>query len=481
MRAEVEFAAGSAQELGGLRLRRDRQALKTAGAGLVAQVLGYAVRLAVIPLSLKLLGTERYGLWLAVGSLIAWGSIADLGVSPGLVNVVAGASGHADREAMRRHVSTAFAAYAVLAAILALALLAVSQWPGLPGLLGARNPDLAKETRLLVAVCGLGFATSMLMRVIPTACTALQEGYFGSWAYLAGSLASLVLLIPLVWGGGSLLSYTLVMCVPPLAAQVLLGVYLFGWRHPDLRPTFRSCDRGSLRALWDFGGPLTLHQTANLAVLYSANILIANRLGPAAVSQYSVPYAMFWTLTATAWLIVSPYLPAYAEASARGDWHWIRRRGLAALAVTTALLGGGGALLVLIGPAAIRLWAGGEIRPATGLLAALACFCLLKAVSNANGVLLTGLGLVKFLAGLYLAVAALYGAGAWFLLPRLGIVAVPLAGAVAHLLDAGISLPYALRHIRSLDQRQIAAACSTAPIKPARPKLNARLFPAQRR
>ena len=467
------FAAGPAQELEGVRLRRDRQALKTAGAGLIAQVLGYGARLAVIPLSLKLLGTERYGLWLAVGSLIAWGGIADFGFSPGLVNVVAGASGHADREAMRRHISTAFVVYTVLAAILALAVLAVSQWPGLPALIGVRNPDLAKETRLLVAVCGLVFAGTMLTRVIPTACTALQEGYLGVWSYLVGSLVSLVLLVPLVRGGGSLLSYALVISVPPLAAEAALGVYLFGWRHPDLRPELRSCDRGSLRALWGFGGPLALYQTANLTVLYSANILIANRLGPAAVPQYSVPYAMFAILTATAWLIVSPYLPAYAEASARGDWHWIRRRGIAAVAVTAALLGGGGALLVLIGPAAIRLWAGGEIKPATGLLAALACFCLLKAVSNANGVLLTGLGLVKLLAGLYLTVAALYGAAAWFLLPRMGIIAVPLAGAVAHLLDAGISLPYALRHIRSSDQRRIAAACSTAPIKPARPTLNA--------
>jgi len=452
LRAAVEFAAGSAEELKGVRLRRDRQALKTAGAGVAVQTVGYVVRLVVIPLSLKLLGTEKYGLWLTIGSLVSWGGIADLGFSPGLVNVVAGASGQADRKIMLRHISTAFAAYGALAGLLALAVLAASQWHGLPGMLGARTPELARETRLLVAVCGLIFAGMMLTRVIPTVCSALQEGYLGAWAYLGGSVGSLVLLLPLTWRGGSLLSFTLAMGIPPLAAQVALGVYLFGRRHPDLRPTLRSCDYSSLRALWGLGAPLSLQQAANLAILYSANILIANRLGPGAVSQYSVPYAMFAILTVTAWLVVSPYLPAYAEAAARGDWHWIRRRAIAALAATAALLGGGGALLVLAGPTVIRLWAGGAIKPGTGLLAALACFCLLKAASNANGMLLTGLGLVKLLAGLYLTVAVLYGAGAWFLLPRLGIIAVPLAGAAAHLLDAGISLPYALRYIRSRQQ-----------------------------
>jgi O-antigen/teichoic acid export membrane protein len=456
LHTEIEEAA-AARGLHAVRRWRDRQALKTAGAGLVVQALSYAVRLAVIPLSLKLLGTERYGLWLAAGSLIAWGGIADLGFSPGLVNVVARASGYEDRAAMRRHVSTAFAAYAVLAAILALAVLAVLQWPGLPGLLGARNPALAKEARLLVAVCGLVFAASMLARVIPTACTALQEGYLGAWAYLAGSLVSLLLLLPLVWSGGSLFTYAVVMSIPALAAQAGLGLYLFGWRRPDLRPALQFCDKSSLRALWGFGGPLTLHQAANLAVLYTANILIANRLGAAAVPQYAVPYALFMILTSTAWLVVSPYLPAYAEAAARGDWHWIRRRAIAAHAVTAVLLGGGGTVLVLLGPAAIRLWAGRNIQPSTALLVGLAGFCLLKAISNANGVLLTGLGLVKLLAGLYLTVAALYVVGAWFLLPRLGLLAIPLAGAAAHLLDAGISFPCALRHIRSQDRRRMWA------------------------
>jgi O-antigen/teichoic acid export membrane protein len=121
------------------------------------------------------------------------------------------------------------------------------------------------------------------------------------------------------------------------------------------------------------------------------------------------------------------------------------------------LLGGGGTVLVLLGPAAIRLWAGRNIQPSTALLVVLAGFCLLKAISNANGVLLTGLGLVKLLAGLYLTVAALYVVGAWFLLPRLGLLAIPLAGAAAHLLDAGISFPCALRHIRSQDRRRMWA------------------------
>ena len=166
------------------------------------------------------------------------------------------------------------------------------------------------------------------------------------------------------------------------------------------------------------------------------------------VTEYSVPYAAFAALIASAWLVVSPYLPAYAEASAQGDWQWIRRRAMQANAITCALLVFGGGFLVLAGPEIIRRWTSGQVNPETNVLVGLACFSLLRAVSNTNGVLLVGLGLVRLAALSYLTVAIVFVFGAWFCLPRYGLVAVPVAGACAHVLDLAITLPYALRCAR---------------------------------
>lgn len=425
--------------------RRDSQALKTAAAGIVVQAVVYMSRLAVVPLSLRLLGSEQYGLWLAVGSLIAWGGVADLGLAPGLVNLVATASGDQDRQAMRRYISTALAAYSLLGVTMAAAMLGISQWSALTTLLGVKTTALSAEARMLVLVCGLIFAAQMVTRVVPTACTALQEGYLGAWPQIAGSIGGLVLLAVFLWTGSSLFSYALAIGLPPLAAQAGLGLYFFGRRHRDIRPTLRCCDFGSIRALWAMGGPLTLHQIAQLAVLYSATVLIANRLGPAEVTQYSVPYSLFSILLSVSYYVVSPYLPAYAEAFRCGELNWVRRRWIYSLGFTLALLAAGGILIVTAGPSVISLWTGRTVRPHWGFLLALCCFAVFKACSNTNSVLLSGIGKVKFLGGVYAAVAAAYVIGAWVLLPRWGLIAVPAAGALAHLGDAAVSFPYVWR------------------------------------
>ena len=444
MRTEVEATpVGDAAAAGHAR-RRDLRARTTGAVGVVTQAVNQGIRLVVIPLSIRMLGLEQYGLWLVVGSLVAWGGMADFGLAPGLINVVATAQGRGDRQGMRRAISTAFAAYGVLAVAVAALAMGLSRWSGLPGLLGARTPALAESGRMLVLVCGLIFAASTLTRVVSTTTSALQKGYLGCFSFLAGSLASLGLLFALSAGGrGGLLSYVLVVSVPPLLAQMGLAGYVFGLLHRDLRPAWKWFDVASLRTLWGFAGPLTVYQLANLGVLYSANLLIANRLGAGMVPQYSVPYAAFAVFITTAMLIVTPYTPAIAEAKARGDWHWIKKRAIHLLLASVGMFMAGALVLTLAGQTFIKLWTHKAVQPTIGLLIALLIFGVFRVAGNTINEVLTGLGLVRFTAGAFLAVSVFYVVASWLALPVFGLVAVPVVCAIAQVVYLAVSLPVA--------------------------------------
>lgn len=443
---EVEPQSGdllqySEMELREAALRRDRQAFKTGAVGVANQVLSRILRLIVIPLSIQMLGLEQYGVWLVVGSLVAWGGLTDFGLAPGLVNVIASAQGRSNRAEMRQAITTALIAYAVLAAIVAAIALILSRSEGLPALLGVKDANLAASTRMLVLVCGLIFAVSTLTRVVDTTARALQEGYIGSYWQIAGALTSLCLLFMVRQHSQGLLAYALIVSGPTVLAQVGLAVHIFRYRHPDLRPAWTCCDWATFRKLWGFAGPLTLLQLSNLAGLYSANLLIGNRLGAAFVPAYSVPYALFAAIKGVIWMIVSPYLPALAEAVGRGDWKWVVKRVKRVFGMGIAIAVGCGGVVVLAGDPFLKLWTGGVVQAGMSMLMALYMFSVLDVGSEINRVVLQGLGLVRRLAGTYCCVTVFMVLMSWFFLPLFGLLTIPIAGATGCAMRLILTLP----------------------------------------
>jgi len=433
-----------------LRRRRESRAWRTAKAGLVSHGFNYGIRFVTIPLSLSILGTEYYGLWLTVGSLIAWLSLSDFGLSRGLVNAIAEASGRDDRLDIRRLVSTGLVTFSALSIAAAVLVLLAHRWGRIGGLLGtATSPELTRNAGTLLLICGLFFAASIPLRAVDSVCQGLQEGYLGAYAGMVSALLGLMALAILRFRGATVVEFALVSAAPPLFTDFTLGAYVFLVRHPDLFPVFRLTNTSSLRKLMAFGGPLLLVQLANLAFMYSMNILIANRLGPAQVPKFAVPYALFMVVAGLCNLIAQPLVPAIAEAFRHGDWAWVEKVSIRLLSLLLGVMGAADIAFLLVGRPLIRFWAGPEVTPGWTLLLALCCFSLVQVFATGAGVLLVGLGLLLPRAGIHLFAALFFVVTAWALLPKFGIISIPLVGSVAFALPAGVWTIIAFRHIDS--------------------------------
>lgn len=439
------------------RRHRERRARHTIVASLASRCVNYGARLVIIPLSIRLLGADQYGLWLAVGSVVAWLGLSDLGLSSGLLNTVAGDLAEEAPGLTRQHISTGIVSYAFLSLVVMALLIPASHWGGIESLLGVTgNPSMTRDARLLVMICAFFYAASFSAHGVNTICQALQEGYLGAYSQITGNVIGLVALAVLYWKGGTLIQFAVVMAVPPLLASAGLAVYLFWYEHPELRPRWRLWNRRSFRSLIGFGGPLFAVQVANLAILYSSNLLIADRLGPKEVARYAVPYSLFVVAAGACSTLADPYLAAFVEASKRGDWNWVRQTAIRMLMITVTLMATANAFFLVAGRRAIRWWAGPDVVPSGSFLLAMSLFFLAMTWTNTTGVFLVGLGKVKTKAVLNVLVATIFVGGIWALLPSWGIMAVPIVGASAHLVDLILSLPLALKHIRDESARQHA-------------------------
>jgi O-antigen/teichoic acid export membrane protein len=189
-------------------------------------------------------------------------------------------------------------------------------------------------------------------------------------------------------------------------------------------------------------------QVAGLVLFQTDNLIIAHYLGAAAVTPYSVTWRLF-TYTALFQILAGPaYWPAYAEAFARGDRVWVRRRFKVNLRITI----GSTLLLVLplvfFGRSIIKRWAGSAAVPPGALLLWMGMWSLIYSAMNSQSCLLSGSGRVK-VQMIYSAVAAVVNLILTIVLvQRMGLVGVIMGTVGAYLIC--IVVPQSIEVERSI-------------------------------
>lgn len=77
---------------------RHRRIALTSATGIGSRVIASVTMLVSLPLTVRYLGEERYGLWMTIGSLVSILGVTDLGLGYGVINRVAEADGRDDRD-----------------------------------------------------------------------------------------------------------------------------------------------------------------------------------------------------------------------------------------------------------------------------------------------------------------------------------------------------------------------------------------------
>lgn len=400
------------------------------------------MRLATIPLSIALLGVNDYGLFIMIGSLVAWGGLADLGLAPGLINVVATADGRNDRQKIREVVSTALLAYGTASLCFMVFTIAITQSGVICDLFNINDSMEQEKTRHLVIICGLAFGIGILAKLGATICQALQMGHWPHIALGIGNATTLFLLLVAPSSGLGVANYALIVAVPPVIANCGLACGLYWATRGDLRPQFGAATWSALRELLCYAGPLSIYQACNVIILYSGNVLIGSAMGSAAVVEYSVPAAAYAISVTLANIAAQPFIASFAEAKSRKDTEWLVRWRFRLPMFTGLAVAAASGLLFCFGGTIIYLWTSGTVEPGWMLMGSLALYSTAKSVCNTMTSLLIGYGLVGTVAVGHLLAAVIGIGGAVGTIAIVGTPALPLAltaGHVAFLVAAKIT------------------------------------------
>jgi O-antigen/teichoic acid export membrane protein len=378
---------------------RSRERYRRVGLTFLATVAGRGAAaiasLVAVPVMLRYLGAERYGLWAVISSAGMALLFADLGIGNGLLSVLAEDAGRDDRAAARRHVSSAFLALLLVA--LALGGVFALAYPHVTwsGLLRASSATAARESGPAVAAFLVCFLASMPLGIVTRVRLAHQEGFANSAWSAAGSFVGLGFLVMGIRAGASLPWLVLGLCAGPVLALLAQSMVLFTVQQPWLRPRWGAASGEAAWRILRLGFAFSVLQLAGAAATASDALVAGMVLGPVEAAHFAVVAAVFELPLSLLIMLLTPMWPAYGEALARQDVAWMKkalRRSVLLATVFGATVGLG---LLLVGRPLIRVWVGEEMVPSFALLGWMAARLLVLAVGQALAVFLNGARLIR--------------------------------------------------------------------------------------
>jgi O-antigen/teichoic acid export membrane protein len=349
-------------------LRRIRRANLTGVFSIVFRSVMLLSSFFYIPATIHYLGPQRYGLWVAMTSVITLLAFADCGLGFSLMNDVAHSLGRDMGEAVRRSISSTFFVLAAIGVtgcvIFAVAYLFIP-WQTL---FRTHTTSETNEASRAVAVIVFGYLLTLPFTTVQRVQSAHQEGFKTQVWEIAGVLFSLVGMFVAIHLRAGLPVLVIVFSTGPLLAILFNWLFYFFFNHPAELPSLQCFDRRLAVKIANEGGYFFILQIAGVVIFSTDGFIVLHYFGQTEFAKYSLLAKLFQVAPALASVWFAALWPAYSEAIARGDLNWVRRTLVRSTILSTGGCGIASAFAAICASPIIYFWAQIEVHPSTGLL-----------------------------------------------------------------------------------------------------------------
>ena len=346
-------------------------------------------------MAFRVLGVEEFGVVAMITTLISFIILSELGVGPGLTNVLAKSIAANDKDRASQAFTTAFMLTVGLAALGCLIVIGVVMNVPVATLFGEKFAPYVESMRngILLGV-GIVFV-KMVTSLGDRARAAYQETYVTNlYGALGNIISGLVLIfgihaVPTVW-------FVILVVNGGLTLALLLNMIHLWVQRPHLIPKWAKPDTALIKFLLTDG--LAFCATLSLAPMakeFGLRLILGHVGGPVAVALFDILERLLVMVFGFIVMFTFPLWPALSDAAARGDFAWIRsaRKRLYALAGGYAVLFTTG--LTVLGAWAIQLWLGEDVMIERMTLFAFSIYVSMHVWHHVHHIFLAGLDSIR--------------------------------------------------------------------------------------
>lgn len=349
----------------------------------------------MVSVSIKYLGKESYGIWVVLSGMFTWANVADLGMSHGLRNRLAEERAKGNLEIGRYYVSTTYAyliATAIILVVIFIPLIYYINWNFLLNTTYVSNETLEHVALIIVFL----FIIQFILRPIGSIVEAFQWPSINHLIGFHSSAISLVAIYYLVCqtGKGALSIYAYIIGGVPIIVLLLISIYLFRQKFPDLSPSVKYVTRSYLKKIAGLGLSFFVIQLSVIIIFQSDNMIISYLFGPDEVTNYNITYRYFSIVISIFVVIIAPFWTAFTDAYHKNDFIWIKKI-MRMLLLMASGIGIIAMLLYLISDNVFHLWIDERVSIPKSLSGLMACYVVLMCFHIIFSTFSNGIGKIK--------------------------------------------------------------------------------------
>jgi O-antigen/teichoic acid export membrane protein len=427
-------------EMAGKRDNRLRRVLHGGASSLLERGAALLISAISLPLTVRYLGPQQYGIWVTISSMVVMLQVMDLGIANSLTNMISrayarehdiAAQPEARAEAQRYYATALWTCSAISAA---LGLIAFVIWPHVQwgSFFKVTEPNLSHQVSLCLAIALTFFLLSLPLNLVNRVLSGYQQTQITNYFNLLSNALGLLAILAVMRMHGSLVMLMLLYSATLMSGTLALNLWMNLWHRPWIFPKPTVIDRTVIRGLISTGFGFFLLQLAGMVVVNSDNLVITHYLGAADVVPYSVTWKLAGYATVLQTAIFPSLWPAYAEAYARGDYTWVRKTfwraayagmGTVTLAVTAFALFGRTIIRWYVGPAAV---------PTEILLVAICIWIVISTGMDLEACFLAAINRVRLQGALSIVAAVLNLGLSIYFVKRIGPLGVILGTIISY-------------------------------------------------
>ncbi|WP_295654511.1 oligosaccharide flippase family protein [uncultured Mucilaginibacter sp.] len=339
---------------------RTLKAKKNIVASLFLKGITVMIGLLLVPMTIHYVNPVQYGIWLTLGSIIAWFNFFDIGLANGLKNKIAEANAHGETENIKSFISTTYAILTGISVSIFLLFLICNFFLDWSSILNAKNIQGCNLNTIALIVFG-AFCVQFVVQIISSVLAAFHDMSKTSLIYAIGQFGSLIgIYILTKFTTGSLLYLVILLTVFPLLVQIVASVWYFKTKYAQYAPNYKTVHIAYAKSLLSIGGAFFFVQIGSLLLFQTDNIVVSQLLGPQEVTVFNISYKLFSIISMVFTIIMNPFWPAFTDAYEKNDIAWIKSI-FRQVYKYFFILTGVSFIMLLISPFIFKIWLGASV------------------------------------------------------------------------------------------------------------------------